>query len=354
MPRPSGGARNRSLPPQKRGNSGIPANPPASLSASPDIGHPTSYPVSTPTSLEQLKAQIRQLEGFGGTLTGTNQQVLPFGIDAIDDHLPGGGLARGALHEIFAADAGIATAFCALLAGRLANDTENHAILWCERPWTLDAGALYGPALLQFGIDPARMILVRPRRDADALWAMEEGLRCGRIAAVVGEITDMSLTASRRLQLAAEETGVTALMLRPKTDRPTPSAAVTRWRLDAVEHETGNTSTGQAGGQPDGQPDGQANDQPDRLANDNKQTRPAPPGLTFDGPPGLESNGPPGLESNGPPGLGAARWRAELFRCRGGVAANWMMEWNDETGNFSLAAEICDRPPVPSAARLAG
>ena len=338
MPRPSGGARNRSLPPQKRGNSGIRANLSASLPASPDIGHPTSHPVSNPTSLEQLKAQIRQLEGFGGTLTGTNQPVLPFGVEAIDDHLPGGGLVKGALHEIFAADAGIATAFCALLAGRLANDTENHAILWCERPWTLDAGALYGPALLQFGIDPARMILVRPRRDADALWAMEEGLRCGRIAAVVGEITDMSLTASRRLQLAAEETGVTALMLRPKTDRPTPSAAVTRWQLDAVEHEIGKTSTGQASGQADGQPD--------RLTNDNKQTRPAPPGLTFDG--------PPGLESNGPPGLGAARWRAELFRCRGGVAANWMMEWNDETGNFSLAAEICDRPPMPSAARLAG
>jgi protein ImuA len=130
-------------------------------------------------------------------------------VDAIDDHLPGGGLLRGALHEIFADDAGIATAFCALLAGRLAGDTENHTILWCERPWALDAGALYGPALLQFGIDPARMILVRPRRDTDALWAMEEGLRCGRVAAVIGEITDMSLTASRRLQLAAEETGVT-------------------------------------------------------------------------------------------------------------------------------------------------
>tara|TARA_R110002110_G_scaffold110401_2_gene275202 strand:+ start:6076 stop:6951 length:876 start_codon:yes stop_codon:yes gene_type:complete len=289
--------------------------------------HPTSHPVSNPTTLEQLKAQIRQLEGFGGTLTGTKQQPLPFGVAAIDDHLPGGGLARGALHEVFAADAGIATAFCALLAGRLANDTENHAILWCERPWALDAGALYGPALLQFGIDPARMILVRPRRDADALWAMEEGLHCGRVAAVIGEITDMSLTASRRLQLAAEETGVTALMLRPKTDRPAPSAAATRWRLDAVEHEARNTPSAV-------------------QANDNKQTRSDPPGPDL--------IGPSGLDIDGPPGLGAARWRAELFRCRGGAAANWMMEWNDETGNFSLAAEICDRPAVPSAARLAG
>jgi protein ImuA len=207
------------------------------------------------------------------------------------------------------------------------NDTENHAILWCERPWALDAGALYGPALLQFGIDPARMILVRPRRDADALWAMEEGLRCGRVAAVIGEITNMSLTASRRLQLAAEETGVTALMLRPKTDKPSPSAAVTRWRLDAVVHAKPGKISARSG-----------------RAKENDRIRPGTTDLTFNGPSGLDSNG----------GLGTARWRVELFRCRGGDPANWMMEWNDETGNFSLAAEICDRPPVPSAARLAG
>ena len=286
MPRPSGSARNRSLPPQKRGNRRTPAN------------------------LKRLKAHIQRLEGFGGTLAEANRQVLPFGIDEIDDRLPGGGLARGALHEVFAADAGIATAFCALLAGRLAKDAENASILWCERPWTLDAGALYGPALLQFGIDPARLILVRVRRDNDALWAMEEGLRCGQVAAVVGELDDISLTASRRLQLAAEETGVTALSLRSKVDKPPPSAAATRWRLDAVTHEK---------------------DRP--RANDNNDFLNTPPAL---------------------PGLGAARWQAELFRCRGGTSANWMMEWNDETGDLSVAAEIRNRPPVQVAARLAG
>lgn len=286
MPRPSGNARNRSLPPQKRGNRQTPAN------------------------LKRLKAHIQRLEGFGGTLAEANRQVLPFGIDEIDDRLPGGGLARGALHEVFAADAGIATAFCALLAGRLAKDAENASVLWCERPWTLDAGALYGPALLQFGIDPARLILVRVRRDNDALWAMEEGLRCGQVAAVVGELDDISLTASRRLQLAAEETGVTALSLRSKVDKPPPSAAATRWRLDAVTHEK---------------------DRP--RANDNNDFLNTPPAL---------------------PGLGAARWQAELFRCRGGTSANWMMEWNDETGDLSVAAEIRNRPPVQVAARLAG
>ena len=286
MPRPYGNARNRSLPPQTRGNRRTPAN------------------------LKRLKAHIQRLEGFGGTLAEANRQVFPFGIDEIDDRLPGGGLARGALHEVFAADAGIATAFCALLAGRLAKDAENASILWCERPWTLDAGALYGPALLQFGIDPARLILVRVRRDNDALWAMEEGLRCGQVAAVVGELDDISLTASRRLQLAAEETGVTALSLRSKVDKPPPSAAATRWRLDAVTHEK---------------------DRP--RANDNNDFLNTPPAL---------------------PGLGAARWQAELFRCRGGTSTNWMMEWNDETGDLSVAAEIRNRPPVQVAARLAG
>lgn len=312
MPRLHGGARNRPLPPQKRGNRRTPTNLETRLE-----------------DLKRLKTQIRQLEGFGGKLADGNRKVLPLGVAEIDDHFPGGGLAQGALHEIFAADAGIATAFCALLAGRLASDEETApSILWCERPWALDAGALYGPALLQFGIDPARVILVRTRRDADALWAMEQGLHCGRIAAVVGEITNMSLTESRRLQLAAEETGVTALMLRPRTDKPAPSAAATRWRLDAVEHpmSAGNT-TQHAPGPVSG------------LANDNELNRSISAQTGF---------------QPGPPGLNTARWHAELFRCRGGISANWMMEWNDETGNFSVAAEVRDRSPVPSAARLAG
>jgi protein ImuA len=288
MPGPFDSARNRSLPPQNRGNGRIPAG------------------------LERLREHIRRIEGYGGTLAEGNRQVLPFGIEEIDSRLPGGGLARGALHEVFAAgkgsaDAGIATAFCALLAGRLVrqHDADGAAggILWCERPWTLDAGALYPPALLPFGIDPARVILVRARRDEDTLWAMEEGLRCPHLAAVVGEVGEMSLTASRRLQLAAGESGVAALMLRPRTDRPAPSAAATRWRLGAAR---------------------------------------------------TISETPYETTDSAPPGLGAAHWQAEMFRCRGGAAASWTMEWNDETGDFSLASVVCDRPAVPAAAGLAG
>jgi len=286
MPRSSRSTRNRPLPLQIKGN-----------------GRHTE-------KLEHLKAHIRQLEGFNGAFATEKRKVIPFGIEKIDSRLPGGGLQRGALHEIFAADVGIATAFCALLAGRLVKESQNQSILWCERPRTLDAGILYGPAFLQFGVNPEKLILVKARRDQDVLWAMEESLQCNQISAVVGELTNISLTASRRLQLAAESVGVTAFILRPKSDKPPPSAATTRWRLGTVSHEQDlNTTLGSA------------------KKNYN-------------------------LKAN-IPGLGSSRWKADMLRCRGGTSSNWMMEWKNETGDFSVATELRDRSFMSHTTRLA-
>jgi protein ImuA len=143
---------------------------------------------------------------------------------------------RGALHEVIARDPGAATGFCVAMAARLAR--AGGSILWCEHP-ALDAGRLYPPGLLRFGLDPGRLIVARVRKDAEALWTMEEGLRCRGLAAVVGEARSVSLAASRRLQLAAEASGVTALMLRAPADRlgrvaAKPSAALIRWRVSAA------------------------------------------------------------------------------------------------------------------------
>ena len=197
------------------------------------------------------------------------------------------GFLRGALHEVFAADAGVATAFCALLAGRLVRD--GNFILWCGQPRALDAGELYAPSLRAFGVDPERVILVRARRDADALWAMEEGLRSRSLAAAVGEVAELNLTAGRRLQLAAEAGGAAAIVLRPDRGTPSPGAAATRWRI--------------------GEPS-------DRTVG--------------------------ALQEPPPPGLGAAQRQAKPFRCRGGAFRT--IEWNDETGDFSVAAPVRDGP----------
>ena len=82
-------------------------------------------------------------------------------------------------------------------------------VLWC-----LPRPDLYGPGLAAHGLDPGRVVLVRASRDAEILWAMEEGLRAPGIVAVVGEIGSFPMVASRRLQLAAERSGITAFLLR--------------------------------------------------------------------------------------------------------------------------------------------
>src|SRR5205807_8543730 len=82
-------------------------------------------------------------------------------------------------------------------------------VLWClRRP------DLYGPGLMTYGLDPARLVLVSAARDEEILWAMEEGLRTRGLAAVIGEVGRLPMVAGRRLQLAAERSGVTALVLR--------------------------------------------------------------------------------------------------------------------------------------------
>ena len=235
-----------------------------------------------PAILDWLRAAIRRIEGNGPTWSDRETAVLPLGIGEIDAHLPAGGLPAGALHEIVAADtgmAGTASAFAAYLASL----SENGPVLWCEGARILDAGALHPPGLQRFGLDPGRLIVARTRNDAETLWAMEDGLRCTALAAVVGALAAVSLTESRRLQRAAEASGVIALMLRPPGVEPVPNAATTRWRVGAAE--------------------------------------PGGNGIGFS-----------------PPG-----WRIEMFRCRGGLPGIWDVEWRDETRDLSLAAALCDR-----------
>ena len=122
-----------------------------------------------------LRARIRRMEGGN---RGAGAEAVPFGVAAIDCRLPGGGLARGALHEVIAVHAGAATGFCAALLARLMAD---HApALWCTQPRLMEAGDLHGPGLARFGLAPERLMVVRAGRDREVLWVMEEALRCRR------------------------------------------------------------------------------------------------------------------------------------------------------------------------------
>jgi protein ImuA len=242
--------------------------------------------------LPALRERVRQIERGAATRHG----VMPLGLAAIDRALPGGGLLRGAVHEILGAsgdeeDGALAAAFAAHILARFA--APGGVVLWC-----LARADLYGPGLAGEGFDPARLVLVRAPCDELLLWAVEEGLRTPGIAAVAGEIGRLDLVAGRRLQLAAEHSGIPLILLRrwrsgaeAARERGRPNAAATRWRVAAL---------------------------------------PSPP-------------------VEGEPGIGRPHWRVELLRCRGGRPALWDVEVADAPGALSVAAAVADRPPADGA-----
>ena len=157
-----------------------------------------------PALLQQLRTAISRLER-----PGSAQRALPFGVAPIDAALPHGGLVAGALHEVTGTGADVALAAAAglFVAGIMARLTG--PVLW-----VLEQDDVYAPALAGAGLHPDRVVYARAGKAG--LLVMEEGLRHGRgLAGVVTELPGrLSLTASRRLQLAAESTGTMALVLR--------------------------------------------------------------------------------------------------------------------------------------------
>ncbi len=244
---------------------------------------------------DELAALRRRIGRIEQGFRPEDAPAIPLGVPDIDTHLPTGGLAPGALYEIAPAaprDAGAATAFCAALAARFLQESDG-TLLWCLNPAVTDAGEIYPPALARFGIAPERLVALCARDDATILQAMEDALASGAPAAIVGEARDVSLTASRRLQLAAARNGVTPILLRPPAGRwgsaeRTPSAACMRWRIRS------------------------------------EPSRPRGWAAMLDEP-------------------GFPCWRAALYRSRGGAPGDWTMEWRDETGDLALAAPLRDR-----------
>ena len=240
----------------------------------------------------ELREQVRRLERAHSAQRAC-QAARPLGLPAIDALLPDGGLLTGALHEIEAGPAlsgrvaahdGAALGFAAFLMSRFSGGT----LLWCRQPSGVFDAPPYAPALSAW-FDPARLLMVTARREEDLFWAMEEGLRCPGIAAVLGETRAADPTAGRRLSLAAEKSGVPALLLRPQP-APAQSVCATRWRVASAPS-------------------------------------PSTPGLAD---------------------LGGPRWRVELRRNRFGMPSaaeipSWLVEWNDETHCLSLVPQAVDR-----------
>ncbi|MGB3643377.1 MAG: ImuA family protein [Mesorhizobium sp.] len=232
-------------------------------------------------AIDALRARIEDIEAG----RKRNKEVLPFGLQLVDSRLPGGGLTLGALHEVAgggngAIDGAAAALFVAGIAARVKGKT-----LWC-----LTRPDLFAPAIAQAGLGPDRVIYVEAGDEKSVLACFEEGLRHGGLGSVVAEVSRLSMTGSRRLQLAAEGSGTIGLALRrwrrqaEASDFGQPTAASTRWRVSVLP------------------------------------SRPLPV-----------------------PGVGRHRWLVELIRARAGESADFELEACDDKGRLGLPSNLVHR-----------
>jgi protein ImuA len=239
-------------------------------------------------AIEVLREKIRRLE----TGERASRAVLPFGLADMDARLPGGGLSMGALHEVAGgANGAVDGAAAAMFSAGIAARTKGH-ILWC-----VQRQDLFAPALAQAGLHADRVVYVEAGDEKSLLACFEEGLRLGSFGGVVAEIGRLTMTQSRRLQLAAEGSGTLGLAIRrwrrqvDAADFGQPTAAVTRWRVSVLP------------------------------------SVPLPV-----------------------PGIGRTRWLLELIRCRAGESADFEVEACDEEGYLGLSAELANRTLHPQIA----
>jgi len=181
-------------------------------------------------NLSELRRTIARMQAPAVALGAPGD--IPLGVADVDRAL-GGGLARGALHEIAARGE---THIAAATGFALGVAAQSQAVVWAAEDMALlENGAPYGPGLDLFGLAPERLLTVAGAKAGDVLWVMEEALQCRAVGAVIGEVRSPSidLVATRRLSLAAATYGATALLLRT-TPGTEASAAMTRWVVEAA------------------------------------------------------------------------------------------------------------------------
>lgn len=245
--------------------------------------------------LAQLKQRIASIPAMRSQ--SRTAGVLSVGDPGIDAYLRSAAVPRGAVHEIsgHGGDEEQGAAGAAFLALSLKANARSGWIAWITQ-----AADLYAPGLASFGLDLRRLVLVSARRDAEVCWALEEALHSRSLSAVAGEVGLLTLNATRRLQLAAEQAGIPCFLLRrwrtkdlADRQRTQPIAAVTRWRIAPQIHG--------------------------RVPDQSPTTMPE---------------------------LGPAHWRLDLWRCRNAAAASWIMEFDHADEQRVTAV------PVPVAAAL--
>jgi protein ImuA len=210
----------------------------------------------------QLRKDILLLQGFKPPAAG----VVDVGLGSITAAFPNAVFPTGAIHEFISTgpeNAAASGGFVAGLTGSLMGS--GGACVWIT-----SSRKVFPSGLKTFGIEPDRVIFVDVKKEKEVLWVMEEALKCEGLAVVICEIPEVSFTASRRLQLAVEQSHVTGFLVRHNPRKLNTIACIARWKVSPLASKP----------------------------------------------------------ITGMPGVGFPRWNVELERIRNGQPGTWQMEWS--------------------------
>lgn len=217
--------------------------------------------------INKLRKDILLLEGFKPPEANNAGE---FGLGPIEAAFPNSVFPTGTIHEMICPTPEQAAATDGFMSGLLASlMQQGGACLWIGT-----SRKLFPASLMAFNVEPDRVIFIDLNREKDVLWAIEEALKCEGLAAVVGEIREISFAQSRRLQLAVENSKVTGFLLRNDPQKLGTTTCVARWQITPLPSES-----------------------EDEL-----------------------------------PGVGFPRWQVDLLRVRNGNPGSWKVEWVD--GHF--------------------
>jgi len=212
--------------------------------------------------IQQLQREVLALQGFKRS---AGSECLNTGLGIIEMAFPGRTFPVGAVHEFISSAAEDAAATNGFITGLLGGIMQQNGV--CV--WIGTKRTVFPPALKVFGIAPERVIFIDLMRQKDVLWAVEEALKCEAVGAVVGELSELSFTESRRLQLAVEQSRVTGFIHRHNPRSENTVACLTRWKIRPLASVT----------------------------------------------------------EEGMPGLGFPRWNIQLLKVRNGKPGTWQLEW---------------------------
>jgi protein ImuA len=174
--------------------------------------------------LFQLQKEILRLQGF--RYSASDDFILPV-LGPIDSSFPNGVFPLASIHEFItqsAEDIAATSGFISCLLSSLMNKGGVSV-------WIGSSQAIFPAALKFFNVEPDKIIFINTKKPKELLWLVEETLKCEGLAAVVGEVAELTFTESRRLQLAVEQSRVTGFLIRNNLRNINADACTARWKI---------------------------------------------------------------------------------------------------------------------------